>query len=677
MEFNINSRQTQDILRGAASYRPSFNAYMWADAVAIARLARLAGKPDLALRYETKAAKLKERMLALLWDDKRQFFFPVFKSDEERDGFRIKALTKTYEDGRFAGDSHGRELIGYVPWQFEMFEPGGPYDAAWSKLMARDGFYADFGPSTVERNDPLFLLQKTCCWWSGQSWPYATTQTLKALANVVGQASSLSKRANGDLLAAGPSKADYVKLLQIYARSHRKNGRPYLAEALHPDTGSFEGHDGYNHSEHYFHSGFCDLVVTGLVGLTPRDDDTLEINPLAPAEWDYFALDDVPYRGRRLSIVWDRTGQRYMFGSGLHVLVDGEKAGTSDKLTRLVIEQAAPLPLHRTAVRDPNVVPTNFAVNNDGDYFPRLTVSHTGLNSSPAKLIDGNYWYHRDPPNRWTTDGSTTKTDWLELDLGMPRRVHTAKLYFLDDEQGIVPPCEFTLEAWRDGTWQPLRSDSATKAEPATTAITKIVGRRPTVVKFDEQDISKLRLVFTHAANGRTGLTELELWGNAIRPIVPAPAPQGNLAYRSPAKQEGFPQVSASHTSRYDKVERVNDGRIVFSPTPNNRWISYESKSPTDWLEVDFGKAQEMGRVDMHIYDDRGGVQAPTSYVIEHWSGSEWKPVSNAKSTPETPTGGVINTVRFDRVTASKVRVVFTHKGNSRSGLTEIEVWKE
>ncbi|MFN9465270.1 MAG: MGH1-like glycoside hydrolase domain-containing protein, partial [Planctomycetota bacterium] len=35
MEFNIASRQTQDILRGAPSYRPSFNAYMWADAKAI------------------------------------------------------------------------------------------------------------------------------------------------------------------------------------------------------------------------------------------------------------------------------------------------------------------------------------------------------------------------------------------------------------------------------------------------------------------------------------------------------------------------------------------------------------------------------------------------------------------------------------------------------------------
>src|SRR5213594_3714539 len=37
MEYNINSRQTKDTVRGAPGYRPSFNAYMWADAQAICR----------------------------------------------------------------------------------------------------------------------------------------------------------------------------------------------------------------------------------------------------------------------------------------------------------------------------------------------------------------------------------------------------------------------------------------------------------------------------------------------------------------------------------------------------------------------------------------------------------------------------------------------------------------
>src|SRR5205823_10519230 len=133
---------------------------------------------------------------------------------------------------------------------------------------------------------------KACCVWSGQSWPYATAQTLKALANVL-------QNYRQEVV----SKADYLKILKTYTKTHRKDGRPYIAEAANPDTGSWDGHDTPNHSEHYFHSGYVDLVVTGLVGLRPRDDGRVEVHPLAPEAWDYFALDDLPYRGRRLSVV--------------------------------------------------------------------------------------------------------------------------------------------------------------------------------------------------------------------------------------------------------------------------------------------------------------------------------------------------------------------------------------
>ena len=81
------------------------------------------------------------------------------------------------------------------------------------------------------------------------------------------------------------------------AAENRKGGRPYIAEGADPDSGSWEGYDSFNHSEHYFHSGYTDLIITGLVGLIPRDDDTLEVRPLAPQSWDYFAVDEVPYRG--------------------------------------------------------------------------------------------------------------------------------------------------------------------------------------------------------------------------------------------------------------------------------------------------------------------------------------------------------------------------------------------
>src|SRR5437764_1275878 len=43
MEYNINSRQTNDLVRGAPGFRPTLNSYMWADAVAIAKMAHAEG----------------------------------------------------------------------------------------------------------------------------------------------------------------------------------------------------------------------------------------------------------------------------------------------------------------------------------------------------------------------------------------------------------------------------------------------------------------------------------------------------------------------------------------------------------------------------------------------------------------------------------------------------------
>lgn len=653
MEFNINSRQTKDILRGAPSYRPSFNSYMWADAQAIARIADLAGDKILADMYRRKAADLKKELQTRLWDEKRQFFFPLFKNDEERDGNMVKALTLTYQSGKYAGSPHGRELIGYVPWQFKLPDEGRGYEQAWKFLMDPNYFLAHFGPTTVERHDPQFVLQKSCCWWSGQSWPYATTQTLKALANLL-------QDYDQELI----SKQDYQQLLKIYTASHRKDGKPYLAEALHPETGSFEGHDGYNHSEHYFHSGYCDLIITGLIGLKPRADDVIEIEPLASNEWEYFALDDVIYHGRRLSILWDKHGERYGRGVGLTLLVDGKVVANATQLGPL----SAKLPsLSAPPNEQPKTTLVNYAVNNDGHYYPRVRVSHTGKNSSPAKLIDGNYWYHVHPPNRWTAAGSKNPGDWIELDLGRPRKAHTLKLYFLDDKVEIVPPDSYEAEYWHEEKWQAIPEQARNPVAPT--------GHRANVVRFPETEMRKLRVSLKHYADQKTGLTEIEVWGDATLPLELPPPPEGNLAYNLGDKP--FPTASASHTSRFDKLETVNDGRVVYLPTPANRWTSYESKAKTDWLQITFEKPQQVGRADLHIYDDGGGVQAPTDYVVEYREGDKWREVVEVDRSPVIPSGGTVNTVRFKPITTSAVRVVFTHGGEARSGLTEIELWKE
>ena len=656
MEFNIASRQTSDILRGAPSYRPSYNSYMWADERAIANIATLAGDKPLAETFETKAAKLKAKLQSSLWDPKRDFFLIRYKNNEQNakdfPGKPIKAGTLIYEDGPFAGSPEGRELIGYVPWQFNLPDPG--YESAWKFVMDTNYFYAPFGPCFVGRNDPLFLVNQSCCWWSGQSWPYATAQTLKGMANLL-----------QNYQQSVVNRDDYYKLLRTYSLTHRKNGKPYIAEAANPFTGSWEGYDMYDRSEDYFHSSYNDLIISGLIGIKPRADDLLEVQPLAPESWAWFALEDVYYHGHNLSVVWDRDGKHYGRGRGLMLFVDGKKVASSPSLKR-VTAKLQPRAAHDQSVASAR--PVNYLVSNEGDYFPQLTASFTASGTSLSKINDGSFWYAIDPPNRWTAVGSSNAVDWVETDLGVKRAINTVKLYFLDDGSNIVPPKRFDLEYWNGQGWVSVPNQTRQPEQPA--------GRRANTVTFPVLEVQKLRVSFTHAPGGKTGLTELETWGTLTGAFEIAPPPAGNVALN--LKGQGFPKATASFHDVYGGIPvRANDGKVVYTSTPVNRWTSYGSPNATDWFEVDFGEPREFGKIELCIYDDHGGVQPPKSYNVQVWDGAAWQDVADQAKSPEQPLGSAVNTVTFPKQTATKVRVQFVNDGQARSGLTEIMVWNE
>jgi hypothetical protein len=113
------------------------------------------------------------------------------------------------------------------------------------------------------------------------------------------------------------------------------DGRTYIGEYLDPATGKWlKGDDP--RSRYYNHSTFADLVINDLVGLRPRADDVVEVNPLVPeGEWPWFCLDGVPYHGHNLTIFWDRDGTRYGRSRGLTVLADGRPIAHGENLQRV------------------------------------------------------------------------------------------------------------------------------------------------------------------------------------------------------------------------------------------------------------------------------------------------------------------------------------------------------
>ena len=267
-----------------------------------------------------------------------------------RYGDPLKGLSNAEGKSKEAKLVDVREQHGFTPWYFNLPDAGKGHEVAWKQLMDPKGFYAPFGPTTAEQRHPGFkvVYKGHGCQWNGPSWPLATAVTLTGMANVLNNYKQ-------DAITA----ADYFKTLKVYTKSHRrkrKDGKvvSWIDENIDPFTGVWiartmllaedamrkaEGKKPRHIKERgkdYNHSSYCDLVITGLIGLRPRADETLEVHPLVPAgKWDYFCLDNVRYHGKDITIIWDKTGKRYNKGKGLQVLADGKPVARSDTLKRV------------------------------------------------------------------------------------------------------------------------------------------------------------------------------------------------------------------------------------------------------------------------------------------------------------------------------------------------------
>ena len=347
-QFDVRDAMEESISgsRYLKNIRPPLNSYMYGNAKAIAAIARLAGRQDVANTYETKAAKLRELVQQSLWEADATFFKVRLQvprdraSDEEKKaaaharlakaaaakGEPVPADSASPADPLYASLADVREEIGFIPWYFELPTPGRGYEAAWRQFADADGFKAPFGLTTAERRHPKFRSHGTgTCEWDGAVWPYATSQTLTALANVL-----------RDYPDVPLTSHDWFDALLTYARSQYADGKPYIGEYLDEKNGDWIKVKRPERSRYYHHSTFADLVIGGLVGLRPRADDTVEVAPLLPAgTWDWFCLDGIPYHGRRLTIFWDRNGEHFHAGAGFTVFADGKHVAHGAGLERV------------------------------------------------------------------------------------------------------------------------------------------------------------------------------------------------------------------------------------------------------------------------------------------------------------------------------------------------------
>jgi len=307
-QFDVRDAMEESISgsRKEQNRRPTINSYMYGNAWAMSKIGMLLSIDSLKNKYSAKAGKLRKLVQDSLWDEKKSFFKVLHTNGQLDDA---------------------REAIGFIPWYFNLPADKKNYAKQWDQLTDTTGFRATWGITTAERRHPLFRTHGSGhgCEWDGAVWPFATTQTLKGLSNL------LTNYKNHSMMNTNV----FYDELHKYAWSHQKRGLPYLGEYQDEKNGEWLKGDNPR-SSYYNHSCFADLVISDLVGLKPREDNILELFPLIPEKkWDWFYLDNVFYHGKKLTITWDRNGNKYNKGKGLRILSDGKEIYSGKELKHI------------------------------------------------------------------------------------------------------------------------------------------------------------------------------------------------------------------------------------------------------------------------------------------------------------------------------------------------------
>ena len=475
---SIDASGGKDGFDDGEAYRPTINSYMYGNAIAIARIAAIKGDVETSKEYLQKAADLKTDVEHDLWNDSLQHF---------TDRFKVNNQFVHYWDF-----IRGRELAGLIPWYFNLPADDQTYNAAWKHITDTTQLLGKFGLRTNEPSYQYYFKQfvyfqgQRGSQWNGPSWPYQTSQAITAMANFLN---------NYDQNVVTAS--DYLKILRLYTQQHYlPDGKINLVENYDPNLGGPIVY--YYWSNHYNHSTYNNLIITGLCGLRPSESDTLVINPLIDNSIQYFYLDEILYHGHKLTVVYDRDGTRYKMGKGLTALVDGKKTELFKMGDKQAIIVGSPI------VTRSSQQPVDFALNISHKGYPAPFASiNTTPDTSLYQAIDGRTWYFPEITNRWTSLGSTAKTDWFSIDFGQPREISSIKIYPVADDKTFAAPGSFAIEILKDDKWIPVTIKRQQPVNPA--------GNTENGLVFDKIITSRVKINFAHAQK-QVAISEIECY---------------------------------------------------------------------------------------------------------------------------------------------------------------------
>ncbi|KIV78006.1 hypothetical protein PV11_09774 [Exophiala sideris] len=502
--WNSFQNNFSTIWLGPETYRPSFNSYMVSNAQAIATVATLIANQSLVSTWNATAAQLLQAMQATLWDQDIQFWIDVVH------GTNLRVV--------------GRQLIGLYTYRFgigteDMYIPG------IENSLNEHGFVSEFGPTTLEQSNPYFTADKNityCCLWNGQSWPFSTCVYLGTLARLA--------RENRSSVATPEFFQD---AFLTYTRTHYDHGQPAIFESHYPTRDAWSGYTR-NHSEHYLHSTYVDNVFTNLLGIIPSLSDTFAMQPLVPSNWTSFAVENLPYHGNLLSILWDANGSAYTsfnHSPGLSIYANGALLYNQPSLlpfsvslpnsTNSSIAQLASAPRYANILSNPNslVSPTSLPYANSTDTFYVLG-NNLGPADSAYKANDGLVFYDNPPDNFYSNNQTYNPASWLNFTLVRARNFSSVTIAIYDDSQrngALACPAGLYVYASNTTAGQGLNTSTTASTQDNLVAqrtpwTTCQPNARNTIAFNSTVTADTLSLYLVNAIHYAIGIVEVEIW---------------------------------------------------------------------------------------------------------------------------------------------------------------------
>ena len=206
--------------------------------------------------------------------------------------------------------------------------------------------------------------------------------------------------------------------------------------------------------------------------------------------------------------------------------------------------------------------------------------------------------------NGWSSWSQTEvdHTEWVEFAFPATRQVNRVDLYPRLDVPGGSFPVNFTISTWTGSAWE--------------TVLTR--------TNFPNPGITPVRLSFPLKATSKVRIQGTQLRLMQLSEVE---------AYQSVnlAADATFTASSSAPESWGWSLRTINDGVRDL-----NGWSSWSQTEVdhTEWLEMAFPEAREVGRVDLYPRLDVPGGSFPVNFTISAWTGSAWETILTRTNFP-------------------------------------------